>query len=99
MLAADRKRTNPMNETASGKSKLDVLRERENDLRAQIAAEVKRQQKRRLRESTRLRSVLGGAVVAIAERDPDFKATFGQSLRTADIAPSDRAFLKSRGWQ
>jgi hypothetical protein len=100
MLTADLKQTtSPKNETGIGKSKLDILREREGDLRAQIAAEVKRRQKRQLREFTRLRAIVGGAVVAIAERDPDFKATVGQSLRAADIAPNDRAFLKSKGWQ
>lgn len=42
--------------------KLDALRQRETDLRAKIAAEVKRQQKRRWREHDRLRTIIGGAM-------------------------------------
>jgi hypothetical protein len=41
-------------------NKLDALRQRELDLRAKIAEEVKRQQKRRWRDLDRLRTIIGG---------------------------------------
>jgi hypothetical protein len=84
------------NETGN---KLELLRQRETELRAKIAAEVQRQQKRRWREFDRLRNIIGGALLSVAEENKDFGLMLRQALQAADIAPSDRAFLKAKGWQ
>jgi hypothetical protein len=80
-------------------TKLDVLKKRETELRAKIATEIKRQQKRRWREFDRLRNIIGGALIAVAEENPDFKLMLKQALATAALSSGDRAFLKAKDWQ
>jgi hypothetical protein len=80
-------------------SKLDALRQRESELRAKIAAEVKRQQKRHWRELDRLRTIVGGALIRLADQSPEYKLMLVQSIQSADLSPAERAFLKSQGWQ
>lgn len=81
------------------KSKLNALRQREFALRAKIAEEVKREQRRQWRNLDRLRTIVGGAVVRMAEQNPDFKLMLMQSIQSAELTPAERAFLKSQGWQ
>jgi hypothetical protein len=88
-----------MNGSDKIKSKLDALRQREIDLRAKIAAEVKLQQRRQWRTFDRLRTIVGGALVRIADQNPDFKLMLMQSIQSAGLSPAERAFLKAQGWQ
>jgi hypothetical protein len=81
----------------NGSDKLNALRQREADLRAKIANEIKLQQKSHWREYDRLRTIIGGAL--IAEDNPDFKLMLKQALGTAALSPGDLAFLKSKNWQ
>ena len=83
----------------SNQNKLDILRQRESELRTQIAAEVKRQQKRQWRDLDRLRTLLGSALLRLADQNPDFKRMLIQSIQSAELTPGERAFLKSQGWQ
>lgn len=88
----------PTNESTS-KNKLDALRQREIELRAKIADEVKREQRRQWRNFDRLRTIVGGALVRVAEQNPDFKRMLVQSINAADLSPAERTFLKGQGWQ
>ena len=88
-----------MNGSDGGKSRLDGLRAREIALRAKIAEEVKRQQRHQWRNFDRLRTIVGGALVRMAEQNPDFKLMLIQSIQSAELTPAERAFLKSQGWQ
>jgi len=81
------------------KNKLDMLRQRESELRAQIAAEAKLEQRRQWRTLDRLRGILGSALLRIAEQNPDFKLMLIQSIQSAELTPGERAFLKGQGWQ
>ena len=80
-------------------NKLDALRQRESELRAKIAAEVKRQQKRQWRDLDRLRTIVGSALVRVADQNSDFKLMLIQSIQGAELTPAERAFLKTQGWQ
>jgi hypothetical protein len=80
-------------------NKLNSLREREIALRAKIADEVKREQRRQWRNLDRLRTIVGGALVRMAEQNPDFKRMLIQSLHGTELTPAERAFLKGQGWQ
>jgi hypothetical protein len=80
-------------------NKLEALRQRESELRAKIAAEVKSQQRREWRERNRLRTIVGSALLRVAEENPDFKLMLMQSIQSADLTPAERAFLKAKGWQ
>lgn len=80
-------------------NKLDALRQREITLRAKIAEEVKRQQKHQWRTFDRLRTIIGGAAVRIADQNPNFKLMLSQAIQSAELTPAERAFLKSQGWQ
>jgi|SRR5579872_2310211 len=80
-------------------SKLDALRKRETELRAKIADEVRREQRRQWRNFDRLRTIIGGALVRMADENPDFKRMLVQSISSADLSQSEREFLKTQGWQ
>jgi hypothetical protein len=80
-------------------NRLNALRQRESQLRAKIAAEVKSQQKRQWRDLDRLRNIVGGALVRIGDQNPDFKLMLMQSIQGAELTPAERAFLKAQGWQ
>ena len=81
------------------KSKLDALRQREIELRAKIAEEVKRQQRHQWRTFDRLRTIVGGAAIRIADQNPSFKLMLSQAIQGAKLTPAERAFLKGQGWQ
>jgi hypothetical protein len=79
-------------------TKLDALRRREEALKAAIAEEKVRQQKRKEKEDARLFSVLGEALTHYAAQSPDFKLMLKQVLQSADLRDTDRAFLAGKGW-
>jgi hypothetical protein len=87
-------------ETNNGMNgKIEALRKREAALKAAIAAEQVRQQKRRERENARLASIIGAALIENAAKNPD---TLGlmvkQVLQASELRESDRAFLAAKGW-
>lgn len=83
----------------NGNGKLDALRRREASLRAAIAAERVREQKRKEKENARLFSIVGQALVESAAKNPD---TLGlmvrQVLQASELRETDRAFLAGKGW-
>lgn len=87
-------------ETNNGMNgKIEALRKREAALKAAIAAEQVRQQKRRERENARLASIIGAALIENAAKNPD---TLGlmvkQVLQASELRESDRSFLAAKGW-
>ncbi len=78
--------------------RLEALRKKEAALRAAIATERVRQQKRKEKEDARLFSIVGAALVQNAAKAPDFQLMLKQVLRAADMRDTDRAFLAGKGW-
>ena len=82
----------------SNSSRIDALRKREAALKAAIAAERVRQQKRREKDDARVFAVVGEALARYAEGSPDFRLMLKQVLQSADLRDTDRAFLAGKGW-
>lgn len=78
--------------------KLEALRKREVALRAAIATEKVRQQKRQEKENARLCSIVGAALIENADQSADFRLMLKQVLQAADLRDTDRAFLTGKGW-
>jgi hypothetical protein len=87
-----------MNGPAAVNAKLDALRKREAALRAAIANEKVRQQKRLEKDDARLFSIVGAALVQNAAHSSDFRLMLKQVLQAAEMRDTDRAFLTSKGW-
>lgn len=79
-------------------NRIDVLRKREADLRAAIAAEKVKQQKRREKERERLCAIVGAICVRDGEETPEYKAMLIRVIQGADLSDADRAFLLRMGW-
>jgi hypothetical protein len=79
-------------------SRIDLLKQRERDIRAALAAEQMKLAKRRQRDTERLERILGAAVLKAATVSPQFKAMIAQTaLREVDS--KIREFLTARGWE
>jgi hypothetical protein len=79
-------------------AKLEALRRREATLKAAIAEEKVRQQKRNAKDDARLFSVVGEALVHHATKSPDFKLMLKQVLQSAELPDASRGFLTGKGW-
>ena len=87
-----------MNER-NGNEKLDALRKRAAALKAAIAVEKVRNQKRKENDDARLCSVIGAALVHNAALHPDFEGMLKSILQTAtSISDGDRKLLRAKGW-
>ena len=79
-------------------AKLEALHRREAALKAAIAEEKVRQQKRNAKSDARLFAVVGEALVHYANQSPDFKLMLKQVLQSAELRDTERAFLAGKGW-
>jgi len=84
--------------SAKGNARLDALQQREAALKAAIAAEKVRQQKREEKDAARLNSIIGAALARYASQSPEFKLMLQQVLQSAEMRETDRAFLAGEGW-
>lgn len=80
------------------KSKLDALLQRKAALEAQIAKEEAKRKSLSRKEDTRLKVIVGAAMIANAELHPETRGGVVEVLQKAVTAPRDREFLKSKGW-
>jgi len=84
---------------ASGNiDKLEALRKREAAVKAAIAAEKVRQQKRKEKNDARVFAVVGEALTRYAEQSPEFRLMLTQVLQSAELRDADRVFLAGNGW-
>ena len=83
---------------ATTDTKLAALRRREAQIKAQIAAAEASAKSKRRKEDTRVKVLIGAAIVADTEQNPETRAGVVAVLERAIVAPKDRAFLKSKGW-
>ena len=82
----------------SNSMKLEALRKREAAIKAAIAAEKVREQKRKEKMDARVFAIVGEALTRQAERSPDFRLMLRQVLQSAELRDTDRAFLAGNGW-
>jgi len=81
-----------------GNGKIESLRKREAALKAAIAAETQKQQKREAKNRRRLVDLIGTALVDQAGSSPDLQLMLKQILSGAVTDVSARRFLEERGW-
>ena len=88
--------------TSDGKhssDRIEFLKLKERELRARIFAERVRQQKQREKDTARLCSIIGTALVQNAAKHPDFELMLKGVLQTtASFSDSEKKLLKARGW-
>jgi hypothetical protein len=82
----------------AGSGKLEALRKREAEIKAQIAKAEALEKNKRRKEDTRIKVLIGAAFVTDIDRNPETRAGVVAVLDRAIVAPKDRAFLKSKGW-
>lgn len=82
----------------NGNERIEALRKREADIRAKIAVERVKQQRKSLKEYERLKSIVGGALLANASQHPDFELLLKGILRDAALEDSEKKVLRSKGW-
>jgi hypothetical protein len=81
-----------------GNGRIELLRKREAEIRAAIAAETVKRKKREFKEFERLKNIVGGALLANAAEDPVFAAHLKERLQKAVVAESEKNFLRAKGW-
>jgi hypothetical protein len=79
-------------------NRLDALKKREAALKAAIAVEQVKQQKRREKVQARLASVLGACMLADLGTSPQIRPSIEESLKR-NCNPRDVEFLRATGWR
>jgi hypothetical protein len=79
-------------------AKLEALRKRQREIAARIAAVESSQKARARKEDTRLKVLVGAAILADVARNPETRAGVEAVLQRAITAERDREFLKLKNW-
>jgi hypothetical protein len=83
---------------SNGNGRIELLKKREAEIRAALAAETVKRKKREFKEFERLKKIIGGALLANAAEDPTFAAHLKERLQKAVVAGGEKGFLFSKGW-
>jgi hypothetical protein len=83
---------------ADSNGKLEILRKRQAEIAARIAEVEATAKARRRKEDTRLKILIGAALIADTNIHPETRAGVLSVLRRAIKAPRDAEFLKAKGW-
>ncbi|MGP0076179.1 MAG: hypothetical protein ACLPWF_30020 [Bryobacteraceae bacterium] len=87
------------NNGSNSNERIELLKKREAEIRAKLAAERVKQQKREWKDYERLKTIIGGALLANAAENADFELMLKGVLKTtAIISESDKKLLRSKGW-
>jgi uncharacterized membrane protein len=85
--------------TGNPSDRIAALRKREQALKAAIAAEQIKRQKREQRIHARLVEIIGEALLQNAAKHPDFEAMLKSILKTTTtIGDSEKKLLREKGW-
>lgn len=80
------------------KEKLEALKQRKAKIEQELAAIEARQKARDRKEDTRLKVLIGAAMLADAKLNPSTIQFIEEVLQRGIIAPRDREFLQGKGW-
>lgn len=83
---------------SDARNRIEALRKREAALKAAIAAEQTKIQKRKERDHARLVTIVGSALLEQASNVPDFRFMLKQALQGVAMRDADRAFLAAKDW-
>ena len=87
-----------MNNGTNGTALLDALKKRESEIRAKIAQERVRQQKRSEKQEERLHSLVGRSALIHATQQPEFAAELRKVLQSATLTEGEGKLLREMGW-
>jgi hypothetical protein len=80
-------------------SRIETLRQREAALKAAIAEEKVRQQKREEKEDARLHSIVGATLIHNARQHPDFELMLkGVLAKSTKLTDAETKLLRAKGW-
>ena len=82
----------------NGNGKIRAILDRQAALKAQLAQERVKEQRRREKERERLCGIVGAICVRDGEESPEYKAMLIRAMQGADMTESDRAFLVRMNW-
>lgn len=80
------------------KDRLEALRERKAKLESQLAALEAREKAKERKEDTRLKVLIGAAVLADSKLNPQTHALAQEVVQRAIVSERDRDFLRRKGW-
>jgi hypothetical protein len=83
---------------AATNGKLEALRKREAEIKAQIGKIEALEKGKKRKEENRVKVLVGAGIIADTVKNPETRAGVVSVLDRAITAPNDRAFLKSKGW-
>ena len=87
-----------MENNGSGNGRIELLKKREAEIKAKIAAERVKQQRREEKETERLRAVIGSVVLASAAQHREVELMLRSTLAAAELGESERKLLAQKGW-
>jgi hypothetical protein len=87
-----------MKNIGTNNGRIEALKERERQIRAAIAAETVKRKKREFREFEKLKTIIGGSLVAAALGDETFAQYLRERLATCELSEAERNFLRAKGW-
>jgi hypothetical protein len=92
----------PFNEEVTKRAprnaRLETLQKKAEELRQRIADVEAQENAKRRKEDTRLKVIVGAALLANAAIHPETRAGIAEVLNRAVTAQRDREFLKGKGW-
>lgn len=86
-----------MNNPTNGNPRIEFLKKREQEIRAQIAVELAKSRRRADRETARAVQLVGEAVIHMATENPGFKQTIAQVLNASVLDERARDLLRRKG--
>ncbi len=84
--------------TVKENPKLQALREKQTELQKRIAEIEAREKAKSRKDDTRLKIIVGAAIIANIKLHPETRAAVVAVLHKAVTAPRDVEFLKVKGW-
>ncbi len=87
-----------MENNGTNNGRMGLLKKREAEIRAQIAAEQMRVARRKAKDEAKLFTVVGRALAKFAADSPDFHLMLKQTLQIAVTDERERQFLAACGW-
>ena len=78
--------------------RIELLKQKERDIRAALSAEMVKRAKREKHETEKLQSLIGGAVLKTCAQSPEFRLMIAQTALRNVTDETARRFLADRGW-
>ena len=82
----------------SQEERIESLKKQQDEIKAKIAKLQAQRSTQERKDDTRLKVLIGGAMLADAKANPSTSGVIRSTLRRAVTAPRDKEFLAAKGW-